>query len=74
MKTENKNTPLKTYMELAGLTYQDVAAKTGLSKQAVWLHANGRINMSGNSAFVYHKAFGLSLEKLLGFEERKSKS
>ena len=74
MKTENKNTPLKTYMDLADLSCKDVAKKTGMSQQSVWLHLTGRINMSGNAAFVYHKAFGISLEKLLGFEERKSKS
>ena len=73
-KTYNKNTPLKDYMDLADLSCKDVAKKTGMSQQSVWLHLTGRINMSGNAAFVYHKAFGISLEKLLGFEERKSKS
>jgi len=57
--------PIKIYLDLSGLTYREAAKKTGLSQQAVWLHATGRSGMSGRAAFAYHKAFGLSLEKLL---------
>ena len=57
--------PLRQYLDISGLTYEEAAQKTGLSKQAIWLHATGRNRMSARAAFAYHKAFGLKLEKLL---------
>lgn len=60
---DGKN-PIKQYMEISDKTYQQIADITGLTKQAVWLHAMGRTRLSAKAFLAYHKAFGISYDKL----------
>lgn len=59
-----RGNPIKQYLELSGLSYEAAAKKTGLSKQAIWMHATGRMRLSAKAFFTYNKAFGLSFDKL----------
>lgn len=56
--------PIKQYLELMGLSYEAAAKKTGLSKQAIWMHATGKMRLSAKAFFAYHKSFGLSFDRL----------
>ena len=67
---DNNKHPLRQYLDLSGLTYRQAAKKTGLTHQTIWLHATGQKPIGGKSAVVYHNVFGISLDKLLNFEER----
>jgi len=67
MKIQQRNT-IRQYMEIMGLTYREAARRTGLSQQAVWLHATGRSLPGPKALRAYHRAFGISLEKLISYD------
>jgi len=58
-------TALRQYLDLTGLTYREAARRTGLTHQSVFVHARGKSPIGAASALIYHKVFGISLEKLL---------
>lgn len=55
---------IKKYLDLTELSYEEAAQRTGLTKQAIWLHATGKTRLSAKAFYIYHKAFGISYEKL----------
>ena len=60
-----EKTALRQYLDLAGLTYREAARRTGLTHQSVFVHARGKSPIGAASALIYHRVFGISLEKLL---------
>jgi len=64
-KESSPKTALRQYLDLTGLTYREAAKRCGLTHQTVFIHATGKAPIGAKAALMYHRAFNLSLEKML---------
>jgi len=56
---------LKSYMDMTGITVAELAKKTGLTRQFIYLVLDGTNQIGLNSARKLHKTLGVSYDKIL---------
>jgi len=56
---------LRSYMDMTGITVAELAKKTGLTRQFIYLVLDGTNQIGLNSARKLHKSLGVSYDKIL---------